>query len=255
MSSICAWGGPLWAWVPGRSTELPVLSSASSRLKFTPVLRSAQGTSTNITAILHLVRSPGKGVGRPQRGQGTRTLRLRAQCVPMSLCPRAPPQRTLSFIQQTLLELLLWAQPALGAGDVSASGRKNQPQRGHEPTGQQGVHGVSAQTGCGAEGGHLAGMENPAASPTLGHQVLCSDLASPVEGSDSCSATRVGQAGPAPVGRMVPFPGVLRSTKPVSPRDLGPLAVVDAFSVCGSRVTSMTPTTGHQGSSVSNKGP
>ena len=37
MSSICArGGGPLWAWIPGRSTELPVLSSSGSRPKFMP---------------------------------------------------------------------------------------------------------------------------------------------------------------------------------------------------------------------------
>ena len=70
-----------------------------------------------------------------------------------------------SFIQQMRLELLLWAQPALGTGDMSASGRRSQPPRGHEPTGQQWVHGVSAQTGRRAEGGRLAGDGEPSSVP------------------------------------------------------------------------------------------
>lgn len=246
--------GPLWAWKPGRSTELPVLSSAgsrrNSRLCFT--LHKARGPTSWPSCVSS--GAPGRRWADPR---GDRRQGLSGSGPNVYPHPCAPVLHLgghrPSFIRQTCLELLLWAQPALGTGDVSASGRRSQPPRGHEPTGQQGVHGVSACAG--QRESAWRGMENPAASPTLGHQVLCSDLASPVEGSDGCSATRAGQADPAPVGRTVPFPGVLRSTKPVSPRDLGPLAAVDAFGVCGSRVTSVTHTTGHLGAGVSNKGP
>lgn len=163
MSSICArGGGPLWAWMPGRSTELPVLSSSGSRPKFMPcaLLCTRHIEQPHGHPASH--QEPQEGGGPTPEGTGNKGSPARG---PTCNHIRVHPCSTLGDIVLPSFNkhAFLWAQPALGTGDMSALSRSQL--RGHEPTGQQGVHMVSAQTGRGADGGHPAGDKEPSSVP------------------------------------------------------------------------------------------
>lgn len=123
---------------------------------------------------------------------------------------------------------LLWALERVSLGQEESA------TRGHEPTGQQrGAQGECPDRMWG-RGRRLAGWRTQQ-RPHTRTPSLCSDLASPVEGSGSCSATRSETSRSCASGEDGPLSWSLKVNQASVTRDLGPLAVVDAFSVCGSR--------------------